>query len=116
MPGDRRRRSRAAAGGVDHSSRIARPVNTGPAHGMALRGPIAHNRSRTGRAGCLVSVAALRRRPSGRRSARMTITRRSGIAWASLADVDPELWTAIRGEMDRQRWKIELIASENYVF
>ncbi len=46
----------------------------------------------------------------------MTIARRDGIAWARLADVDPELWAAIRGETDRQRWKIELIASENYTF
>jgi len=46
----------------------------------------------------------------------MTIARREGIAWARLADVDPELWAAIRGETDRQRWKIELIASENYTF
>src|ERR1035437_6586096 len=34
----------------------------------------------------------------------MTIARREGIAWARLADVDPELWAAIRGETDRQRW------------
>src|SRR5450759_3812718 len=46
----------------------------------------------------------------------MTIARREGIAWARLADVDPELWAAIRGETDRQRWKLELIASENYTF
>jgi glycine hydroxymethyltransferase len=46
----------------------------------------------------------------------MTIAGREGIAWARLADVDPELWAAIRGETDRQRWKIELIASENYTF
>jgi glycine hydroxymethyltransferase len=45
----------------------------------------------------------------------MAVTR-GGIAWARLADVDPELWAAIRGEEDRQRWKIELIASENYTF
>ena len=37
-------------------------------------------------------------------------------AWASVADVDPEIWAAMRGEADRQRWKIELIASENYTF
>jgi glycine hydroxymethyltransferase len=46
----------------------------------------------------------------------MTIARQEGIAWARLADVDPELWTAIRGEIDRQRWKVEMIASENYTF
>jgi glycine hydroxymethyltransferase len=37
-------------------------------------------------------------------------------AWASIAEVDPEIWAAMRGEADRQRWKIELIASENYTF
>jgi len=46
----------------------------------------------------------------------MTIARREGIAWARLSEVDPDLWAAIRGESDRQRWKIELIASENYTF
>jgi glycine hydroxymethyltransferase len=39
-----------------------------------------------------------------------------GIAWAPLAQVDPELWAAMLGERERQRWKIELIASENYAF
>ncbi|MEO6350635.1 MAG: serine hydroxymethyltransferase [Candidatus Limnocylindrales bacterium] len=38
------------------------------------------------------------------------------MAWASLADVDPELWASMLGERQRQRWKIELIASENYAF
>ena len=37
-------------------------------------------------------------------------------AWASIAEVDPETWAAMCGEADRQRWKIELIASENYTF
>ena len=32
-----------------------------------------------------------------------------------LAHVDPELWAAMLAERDRQAWKIELIASENYV-
>jgi glycine hydroxymethyltransferase len=40
----------------------------------------------------------------------------SRIAWASLAEVDPELWAAMLGERERQRWNIELIASENYAF
>jgi hypothetical protein len=43
----------------------------------------------------------------------MTIARREGIAWARLADVDPELWAALRGETDRPRWTSEVIASEN---
>ena len=46
----------------------------------------------------------------------MTIADHTGLAWAALAEVDPELWTAMVGERDRQRWKIELIASENYTF
>ncbi|MFH0751245.1 MAG: serine hydroxymethyltransferase [Chloroflexota bacterium] len=37
-------------------------------------------------------------------------------AWASIAEVDPETWAAMRGEADRQRWKVELVASENYTF
>jgi glycine hydroxymethyltransferase len=37
-------------------------------------------------------------------------------AWSTIAEVDPELWTAMLGERDRQRWNIELIASENYAF
>ena len=39
-----------------------------------------------------------------------------GLGWARLADVDPELWHAMLQERDRQRDKIELIASENYTF
>ena len=46
----------------------------------------------------------------------MTVTPSRGLAWAPLAEVDPDLWRAIEGERDRQRWKLELIASENYVF
>ncbi|HXG26270.1 MAG TPA: serine hydroxymethyltransferase [Candidatus Binatia bacterium] len=46
----------------------------------------------------------------------MTISSTSRLAWASLADVDPELWDAMVRERDRQRDKIELIASENYVY
>jgi glycine hydroxymethyltransferase len=37
-------------------------------------------------------------------------------AWAPLAHVDPELWGAMQRERERQRWNIELIASENYAF
>jgi glycine hydroxymethyltransferase len=39
-----------------------------------------------------------------------------GLAWASLAEVDPELWDAMLLERKRQHDKIELIASENYTF
>ena len=45
----------------------------------------------------------------------MTLTR-SRLAWAPIAEVDPELWEAMVGERRRQRNKIELIASENYTF
>jgi glycine hydroxymethyltransferase len=38
------------------------------------------------------------------------------LGWARLAEVDPELWSAMVQERRRQRDKIELIASENYVF
>jgi len=38
------------------------------------------------------------------------------LGWASLADVDPELYATMLSERDRQRQKIELIASENYTF
>src|SRR5215207_3523610 len=37
-------------------------------------------------------------------------------AWASIAEVDPELWAAMESERDRQADKIELIASENYTY
>ena len=37
-------------------------------------------------------------------------------AWASVAEVDPELWAAMESERHRQADKIELIASENYVW
>jgi glycine hydroxymethyltransferase len=46
----------------------------------------------------------------------MTIADRTRLGWAKLSDVDPELWSAMVGERDRQHWKIELIASENYTF
>ena len=46
----------------------------------------------------------------------MTMTAPTGLAWAPIADVDPEVWQAMLGERRRQHDKIELIASENYVF
>ena len=46
----------------------------------------------------------------------MTLSSPSSLAWAPISDVDPELWAAMVGERERQRWKIELIASENYAF
>ncbi len=46
----------------------------------------------------------------------MTATAPTGLGWAPIADVDPELWAAMVGERRRQHGKIELIASENYIF
>ena len=46
----------------------------------------------------------------------MSTTAPTGLAWASIAEVDPEVWEAMVGERRRQHDKIELIASENYVF
>ena len=46
----------------------------------------------------------------------MALTTDSRLGWAPIADVDPELWHAMLQERDRQRDKIELIASENYTF
>src|SRR5215204_4244040 len=37
-------------------------------------------------------------------------------AWASIAEVDPELWAAMESERHRQTDKLELIASENYTY
>jgi glycine hydroxymethyltransferase len=37
-------------------------------------------------------------------------------AWAPISEVDPELWAAMESERQRQTDKIELIASENYVY
>jgi glycine hydroxymethyltransferase len=46
----------------------------------------------------------------------MTVSIASQSAFLPLAEVDPELWAQMLGERERQRWKIELIASENYAF
>jgi glycine hydroxymethyltransferase len=45
----------------------------------------------------------------------MTVSASPSAAALSLAQADPEVWDAIIREGERQRWKIELIASENYV-
>jgi glycine hydroxymethyltransferase len=45
----------------------------------------------------------------------MTVSASPSAATQSLAQADPEVWDAIVREGERQRWKIELIASENYV-
>ncbi|MFN8519152.1 MAG: serine hydroxymethyltransferase [Chloroflexota bacterium] len=45
----------------------------------------------------------------------MSISASPSVAAQSLAQADPAVWDAIVREGERQRWKIELIASENYV-
>jgi glycine hydroxymethyltransferase len=45
----------------------------------------------------------------------MAVTAGPATGWASIAEVDPDVWAAMLDERERQRWKIELIASENYV-
>ena len=46
----------------------------------------------------------------------MSISSSARLAWAPIADVDPQLWTAMEGERRRQHEHVELIASENYAF
>jgi glycine hydroxymethyltransferase len=46
----------------------------------------------------------------------VSVTDTTRAAWAPLSEVDPELWSAMVSERERQRWNIELIASENYAF
>jgi len=46
----------------------------------------------------------------------MTISPASGLGWAALAEVDPDVWQAMLLERARQHDKVELIASENYTF
>jgi glycine hydroxymethyltransferase len=46
----------------------------------------------------------------------MSLTHASRLGWAPISEVDPELWSAMESERRRQHEKIELIASENYVF
>ncbi len=46
----------------------------------------------------------------------MTMTARVRTGWAPIAEVDAEIWRQMLDERDRQRDKIELIASENYAF
>jgi glycine hydroxymethyltransferase len=40
----------------------------------------------------------------------------NALGWATIAELDPDLWAAMEGERHRQHDKIELIASENYAF
>jgi glycine hydroxymethyltransferase len=44
----------------------------------------------------------------------MTFTVEHQLAEDPIAVVDPELWAALLAERERQTWRIELIASENY--
>lgn len=47
--------------------------------------------------------------------ARLDLDRQAQAFDAPLADVDPEIWQAVQGELRRQQDEIELIASENIV-
>jgi glycine hydroxymethyltransferase len=49
-------------------------------------------------------------------TASQSIAPATGLAWASIAEVDPDVWAAMESERHRQHDKIELIASENYVY
>src|SRR5947209_3966314 len=42
-------------------------------------------------------------------------TRPGDLRSAPLREVDPDVWQAVEGELDRQQQNIELIASENFV-
>jgi len=44
----------------------------------------------------------------------VTMTVEHELVDPSIAELDPELWSAMVAERDRQTWNIELIASENY--
>ena len=55
-------------------------------------------------------------RPEPKEVSAVSQTTVSSAAWAPIAEVDPELWAAMEAERHRQTDKIELIASENYVF
>ena len=44
----------------------------------------------------------------------MTLTAGPAIGWAPISAVDPDVWSAMLAERDRQITRIELIASENY--
>jgi len=46
----------------------------------------------------------------------MTASQTAALPWASIAEIDPDVWAAMESERHRQHDKIELIASENYVF
>ena len=46
----------------------------------------------------------------------MTVSQTAALPWASIAEIDPDVWAAMESERARQHDKIELIASENYVF
>jgi glycine hydroxymethyltransferase len=45
----------------------------------------------------------------------MTVSASPSVADQPLEQADPAVWDAIAREGERQRWKVELIASENYV-
>jgi len=66
-----------------------------------------------GRTGTRAKIGAVLT-PSG--GAAVSVSQGTRLGWATIAEVDPELWSAMESERRRQHDKIELIASENYVF
>ena len=107
--GRRPGRSRAGAS----SPRLILPFPPSSGAGGHVIGAEAGRCGTMARVACDPGRSAERRRP---RDPPMTATVPTGLAWAPISDVDPELWAAMLGERRRQHDKIELIASENYVF
>src|SRR4029077_17646976 len=99
----------SASGGSGRSSR-----ESGPDYGTIGGPPASREASR--RQGAHRRPATARNEEGEEGGSRMTVANRQGLGWASLAEVDPELWAAMVQERRRQHDKIELIASENYTF
>src|SRR6188472_388526 len=91
---------------VDHE-RVKRPGV------RATDGPIASGRSIRGRRSH-GTMAAPARVPQEVLAVPIAVVPTA--AWASIAEVDPEVWAAMESERHRQADKIELIASENYTY
>jgi glycine hydroxymethyltransferase len=62
----------------------------------------------------MIAAGTLTKDKEDANGAQMTVTVERQRADETIAQKDPELWKALVAERDRQFWKIELIASENY--
>src|SRR5260221_11884382 len=91
---------------VDRPRASSMPRRTPSRSSATASSPSARSRKCSGMPGC--------RTPWEDRTVTEVLAR--GLGWASLAEVDPELWDAMLRERERQHDKIELIASENYTF